>query len=96
MPVVDIEISEVALYMQFSALAAFHHDIHHVDVVSHGVEVQGRYLRRYRHIDIVGIDLRQFVDNRRILHPLGASQHHQHHDYTYYIIYMLHFSPTVK
>ena len=72
-PVVDIEIGEVALHMQFSALAAFHHDIYCIDIVSHGIEVQGGDLCRYRHVDIVRIDLRQFVDNCRILHLTSTS-----------------------
>ena len=62
-PVVDIEISDIALGMQFSALRAFHDHIDTVDAIVGTIEIQRCDLCRNRHAHIVRINIGQ-----RILH----------------------------
>ena len=66
-PVVDIEISTVALSMKHSALAALNDHIHAVDRLISKVEVQWCDIGRYRHTDIIGIDRWQLLCLCRVL-----------------------------
>ena len=52
---------------------AFSSDIQQVDIFIAEIEVQWCYLCRDGHTDIVRIDLRQFIDQCRILHLTSAS-----------------------
>ena len=71
-PVFDIEISEITLRMQFSALVAFDDYIDTADILLQTVEIQRRHLRRNGHADIVGIDGGELIHRNGVLHPLGA------------------------
>ena len=67
LPVVDIEISPRTVGMDFSALRASDGHIHSINILIGEVEVQRRDIRRNRHPDIVGIDLRLLINLSRIL-----------------------------
>ena len=67
-PIVDVEVGIVTLDMQLTTFGATHHNIYSIGFAIHSIEVQRGDLRRHRHTDIVRIDSRQLIDNRRILH----------------------------
>ena len=79
-PVFDIEISEITLCMQFSALVAFDDYIDTADILLRAVEIQRCHLRRDGHADIVGIDGGELIHRDRILYLLGTGSEH-HTDY---------------
>ena len=72
MPVVHLKRSIISLHMQFSALTAFHYDIHAVGFLFR-IKVQWSDACGDGHIDIVRIDRRHFIYLDCILYFLLAS-----------------------
>ena len=67
MPVFHIEVSPFTTDMQFSALASFCHDIHHIYGITFDIEVHRSNISRNGHPNIVWIDTRLTIHHGRIL-----------------------------